>query len=235
MMSTMISNAHLTHNSNLYCYRSYWPKSKDELLGVVLRLAGNTTNDAREAWKLFVTQWGRDPIWRTSPALHPMPGLENFPLAVAAETNLLLGETVPLGANGEPGLVSVAGHEVAFDLERKLWYCDIALNSPIYSPFVRLALARYQPNAIAEAKLWRVVLTDFVQLTPDRSVLVGAGSVSAGGTAHECHRNDARWADPHCTPRAAGASYSHPSPGAASRQTGACLAGTMWTMTLLHR
>ena len=41
-----------------------------------------------------------------------------------------------------------------------------------YSPFIRLALARYQPHALDDAKLSRVVLADFAQLTPDRALLV---------------------------------------------------------------
>jgi hypothetical protein len=159
----------------VYLERPWYESGEGELLGVVLWEAGsNTTDAAREAWKLFVTQWGRDPIWRTSPGLHPMPGPEDFSLSIAAETNLHLGEIVPSGADGKPAFVSVAGHAVAFDVQRKLWYCDIALDTRSYSPFVRLALARYQPNAIAEAKLSCVVLTDFIQLTPDRSALVSA-------------------------------------------------------------
>lgn len=39
-------------------------------------------------------------------------------------------------------------------------------------PFIRLALVRYQPHALADVKISRVVLADFAQLTPDRSVLV---------------------------------------------------------------
>lgn len=158
----------------VYLERPWFESGEGELLGVVLWQAGNTTNATREAWKLFITQWGRDPIWLTEPAWPPMPGPDHFPLATASETNLHLSETVPNGGDGKPGFVSVAGHEVAFDPQRKLWYCDIALDCPSYSPFVRLALVRYQPNAIAEAKLSRVVLTDFVQLTPDRSALVSA-------------------------------------------------------------
>ena len=158
----------------VYLERSWHESGEGELLGVVLWQAGRTTDDAREAWKLFVTQWGRDPIWRTEPVWPPMPGPEHFPLAIAAEKDLHPGESVPADEDGKPGLVSVAGHEVTFDPQRKLWYCDITLDCPSYSPFVRLALARYQPNAIAEAKLSRMVLTDFVQLTPDRSALVSA-------------------------------------------------------------
>jgi hypothetical protein len=39
-----------------------------------------------------------------------------------------------------------------------------------YFPFVRLALARYQPNSIEGVELSRVVTTDFVQLVPDRTL-----------------------------------------------------------------
>jgi hypothetical protein len=68
--------------------------------------------------------------------------------------------------------VNVAGHEVAFDGTR--WYCDLTVETfrDDYSPFIRLALARHQPYALDDAKLSRVVLADFAQLTPDRSLLV---------------------------------------------------------------
>lgn len=62
----------------------------------------------------------------------------------------------------------VAGHKVAYSLERNLWYCDIAMDpGDSYFPFVRLALARYQPESLPDAHLSRVVLADFVQLMPD--------------------------------------------------------------------
>ncbi len=44
-------------------------------------------------------------------------------------------------------------------------------------PFVRLALVRYQPNALAAAQLSTVVLADFAQLLPRRR----AGAAAHGG------------------------------------------------------
>ena len=45
--------------------------------------------------------------------------------------------------------VDVAGHTVGYDPDRQLWYCDIQFDNPsAYTPFVRLALARYQPHSI---------------------------------------------------------------------------------------
>jgi hypothetical protein len=54
-----------------------------------------------------------------------------------------------------------------------LWYCDVEIeNGDAYYPFVRLALARYQPYSVPNAHLSRVVMTDFIQLAPDRTAVV---------------------------------------------------------------
>jgi hypothetical protein len=129
-----------------------------------------------EEYKSFVTQWGVDPIWRSEPT-HPIPLLRHFKNKVTQQKNLALDE-LPLDKT-----VAVAGHTVEYDEERKLWYCDIEMDAGAsYWPFVRLALARYQPNSIGTTTLRRieavivnkgvhlsrVVLADFVQLAPDR-------------------------------------------------------------------
>ena len=67
----------------------------------------------------------------------------------------------------------VASHAVAYDSGRGLWYCDIEVaNLFTYLPFIRLALARYQPHSISGVELSPVVLADFAQLTPDRSAVL---------------------------------------------------------------
>ena len=77
-----------------------------------------------------------------------------------------------------PGIrVAVAGHAVGFDPDRQLWYCDIELDpGQSYYPFVRLALARYQPRSVQTAnddcKLSRVTQAEFMQLVPDRTASV---------------------------------------------------------------
>jgi hypothetical protein len=116
------------------------------------------------------TRWGRDPVWRTHPTL-PAPGVDRFREATIRATGLYLPELV---VGGELlGPVGVAGHPVVFDESRKLWSCDIGIDAGAsYYPFVRLALARYQPHSIPGAHLSPVVLADFVQLAPDRSVTV---------------------------------------------------------------
>jgi hypothetical protein len=154
----------------VYLDRPWYSSGDGELLGVVLY--NESLPIDREAWKAHVTQWGLDPIWDAAPVAS-LPAPWNFPLATAAEYSLSLDEPTPPGANGK-GRVSVAGHDVAFDGEH--WYCDLTVEtySDDYSPFIRLALARYQPHALDDAKLSRVVLADFTQFLPDRSLLVTA-------------------------------------------------------------
>jgi hypothetical protein len=101
------------------------------------------------------------------------PGIFNFPDAVASEEGVLLDSPIttesPIGRRAD-----VVGYPVAFDEARQLWYADITIDAetPTYCPFVRLALARYQPHAIPGAKLSPVVLADFAQLVPGRAAVV---------------------------------------------------------------
>jgi hypothetical protein len=125
----------------------------------------------------LITQWGADPIWDTEAVpLIPAADPFSFPDAVAFERGLSLDQTVQLAENAPPvqAIVDVAGHQVHFDREQRLWYCDISFNLEAYAPFVRLAVARYQPYALNDAKLSRAALADFVQLTPDRAAVVTA-------------------------------------------------------------
>jgi hypothetical protein len=50
----------------------------------------------------------------------------------------------------------------------------VNFQSLAYTPFIRLALVRYQPFALPDAKLSPVALADFAQLTPERSAVFTA-------------------------------------------------------------
>lgn len=150
----------------VYLDRPWYSSGVDELLGVVLWPEGAPDPDAaaRETYKPYFTQWGNDPIWQSGD-LAAVPGTWDFPAAVASGNGLSL--------EGTTLTVDVAGHAVAFDATRRLWYCDIPVaNSTAYNPFIRLALARYQPHSIAGVELSRVVLADFAQLTATRSAVL---------------------------------------------------------------
>ena len=151
----------------VYLRRPWYSSGVAEELGAVLWPGDNQaypsppTDDQRETYKALFTQWGLDPIW-ASGSLDDVPGVYDFPLAAHTDFNLTLQESsLP---------VDVAGHSVGYDPQRQMWYCDIEIDNPsAYAPFVRLALARYQPWSITGVELSHVVLADFAQLSPDRS------------------------------------------------------------------
>lgn len=69
--------------------------------------------------------------------------------------------------------MTVVGHPVTYSAERDLWYADLDIDPGEASwPFLRLALARFQPWSIADAELSSVAVVDFVQLTNDRTASV---------------------------------------------------------------
>ena len=117
-----------------------------------------------EEYKPYVTMWGNDPIWRSGsswPQEYPSP--EAFPSAVE-----IMAELPLLELPEEKRFVAV-GHEVEYDRERELWYCDLELDpGQAYFPFIRLALARFQPDSVPGAHLSKVVVTNFAQILPER-------------------------------------------------------------------
>jgi hypothetical protein len=72
----------------------------------------------------------------------------------------------------------VLGYKPQYNPERGLWYVDVAVEpgSKMW-PFVRLSVARYQPDSIAGAHLSAPVLCDFAQLTPERTASVSRTDV----------------------------------------------------------
>lgn len=162
----------------VYLNRPWFSSGVGELLGVALwsYQNGSLNQHSRDKFKPFFTQWGMDPIWQTD-SLSGAPDVSDFADAVDSEYDLSLEEASARQLDGKsPGRVSVAGFAPQFDESRKLWFADLTINLPgeTYAPFVRLALVRYQPRALADAKVSRVVLADFAQLTSDRSAMVTA-------------------------------------------------------------
>ena len=179
----------------VYLNRPWSVSGYGEMLAVVIPTAGFTgdPNDEPEGEPLknFVTQWGNDPIWLSPFVSSVAPTRGNFPLARNAadpDGKWLPSFAPPEEADQPPGpfqtaalqhpelrnptaqnVVDIAPHDVFFDEERRLWYCDIEVTwGAAYFPFIRLALARYQPVALSTAHLSNVVLADFMPLAPDR-------------------------------------------------------------------
>jgi hypothetical protein len=172
----------------VYLDRSWNASGYGEMLAVVLApesFKADPENAPKgDPYHKQVTQWGSDPIWSTASVDSIAPKRSAFPLARTGPdpTGAWLPAGAPpteadqppgpfevtgLGAFDAP--VEVAPHDVFYDDQRQLWYCDIEINQGAsYWPFIRLALARYQPVSVSGAELSEIVLADFMPLVADR-------------------------------------------------------------------
>ena len=147
----------------VYLHRPWYSSGEGELLGVVLP---DIELDAPgfEALEPFVTQWGQDPLFASR-----QPYDAVTPAAFPAR---VMTVNAPLPEAGNR-LLPVAGHRVYFDEQRDQWYADIEIEcGRSYTPFVRLALVRLQPQALSRCKLSPVVQAPFAQLAPLREIRV---------------------------------------------------------------
>jgi hypothetical protein len=147
-----------------YLDRPWFSSGDGEMLGVVI-WTGAWPPD--ETTTMYVSDWGLDSLYKSVPTTQ-RPTVSAFTRATPDTTTQFSLEELQLPT--APHTFHVAAHPVAYDAQRKLWYADIEIDAgPSYTPFVRLALARYQPHSVKDAHLSRVVLADFVQLTANRA------------------------------------------------------------------
>lgn len=166
----------------IYIERPWYSSGEGELLGVLLAPGGNDATATRHP----VSQWGADPIWVSAPVARRGMYLELDNLLRAAGIDDRPGdalpvtspETLPLASiSGKPP-VTVLGYRPQYNLDRGLWYVDVAIDpGSTFWPFVRLAVARYQPDSIADCHLSAPVQCDFVQLSPERTASVSRTDV----------------------------------------------------------
>jgi hypothetical protein len=150
----------------VYLDRPWYSTGDGEMLAVILYdeqtksfFRRPETPDGVAPW---VTLWGADPLWKSGD-IYPYPKLEHFKSALSTQAGLKLAEA------GDAKIL-VAGHAVKYDPDSKRWYCDIELDAgPAYFPFIRLALARFQPRSVSGAHLSPVVTTEIVQIAPNRT------------------------------------------------------------------
>jgi hypothetical protein len=153
-----------------------WNVSGDgEQLAVVI--AADTSDQYLRKTGRYLSRIYRDPIWRAS----DIGGyLQRDAFLDSAGPVTLRLDDVNASAVAIP-------FPVSFSNETDRWWADVEIpmfNSEIllpesdrpYSPFVRLAVARYQPESVTDCELSRIVMTDFVSLMPDRTLLVDSSS-----------------------------------------------------------
>ena len=108
----------------------------------------------------FTSVWGADPVYDSEPVASG-PLISQFPLRTSVGNSVLLAEVNER--------VTVVGHQPEFDPDRRLWFCDLQVDSGYsYTPMVQLALGRYQPFSVGDEHLSKVVKADFVQVLPRR-------------------------------------------------------------------
>jgi hypothetical protein len=137
----------------LWLRRPWFSSGDGELLGVVVSRTGKEPDAT-------ISLWGRDPVVlgaatgaATTP---PLLGLGHLLVAAVAGQSVpeparpvLPVAAVPLvDVDGAPE-ASVLAYRPEYHPERGLWHVDVALeDGPALWPFVRLAVARYQPDSI---------------------------------------------------------------------------------------
>ncbi len=178
----------------IYMDRTWWSSGDGELLAVVL---GTYLPSKSDPLYRYSTYWGQDPLY-ISPPLE-LPRAKLFRGAEMVTTGVLLAELRER--------VTVVAYRPQWDQDVKLWTVDLDLpTAGHYFPFVRLALARFQPKALVKGggdgrpptrdlRLSSVVLADFVQTVPDRALMLtrdgggpGVHTVHVSGVAYTARR-----------------------------------------------
>ena len=133
-----------------------------ELLGVAVSTRVDGGSVVEFGRTIVASNWARDPLW-DSDSIRNLPAKGNFREGRAFDSVLL---------PDQPRFsVTIVGYPVHDDEGRP--YSDVLLDpTTSYYPFVRLALTRFQPDSLRGRECSTVVLTDFTQLTPTRSVTV---------------------------------------------------------------
>ncbi len=153
----------------VYLDRPWYTTGNGELLAVVL---GGPAAIGDE-----VSQWGADPIFvQDGPADRgDLPLVDDLHLLGFDDRH---GPARPVGTPAVEKLVDLPGQPTAgllgyrpeFSAERGLWFVDVALDpGTAFWPFVRLTVARYQPDSLPGLALSPLVKCDFVQVLPQRT------------------------------------------------------------------
>lgn len=176
--------------ARLWIDRPWYTSGDGEVLGVIL--GGDAIPHSASS------RWGRDPGLQATaevPASGLPPLLSSTDLLfVATDAIAEPGTTADVPARpGGPVLVAppqplvdlrggppagVVGYPAEFHPGRGQWFVDVALDvRDQLWPFVRLAVARYQPTSLPDCSLSPVVMTDWVQPLPARTATLSRPDV----------------------------------------------------------
>ena len=162
----------------IYLDRPWFASGDGEMLGVIVAEGGWATPATAESqWTIdmanplprYASQIGEDPA---------CPGVGVRPLTVGLILNPDLVTTISaipslLVEDDQAGRrlpATVAAFHPTYEKESGRWFVDVQMyTGQAYMPFVRLVVARYQPNSLSEeVSLSGLVAVDVVQPLPDR-------------------------------------------------------------------
>jgi len=155
----------------IYLDRPWYATGDGELLGVIVAQGGDALVQGS------VSQWAGDPVWlqqgpasRSALPLVDLLHLSGLDDRIEAGRPVGRPATLPLvDVGGSPSAV-VLGYQPEFSRARNMWFVDVALDpATALWPFVRLAVARYQPSSLPGLHLGPVSVCDFAQLAPERA------------------------------------------------------------------
>lgn len=159
----------------IYLDRPWWSSGEGELLAAILP----RDNAPDDKLRRYISEWGRDPSFHGSTPNAEVTAADFIPVSGDPEDQVItnsaplqLEELMPAAANAYEAKyeVNVAAFAPRYNADRRLHYVDIEMDAKgAYFPFVRLALARYQPDSLPHLHLSKVVRTEFSQLVADRT------------------------------------------------------------------
>jgi hypothetical protein len=174
---------HVRSGVRVYLKRPWHDSGEGQLLALVgARHGTGGTIGANSSLRDKVTRWANDvydPTVNSTQYMTP-----DFFSGSVAGVNPDDPIVVP-GLGNNAHLFVFRGYPVEYDAEKELWFCDIriigsGMNSKT-TPFLRLALAAFQPSSIGPAgdlRMSGVTVTDPIQMSSDRKVTVsGVDSV----------------------------------------------------------
>lgn len=195
--SGAVTNTRLGNTIRVWLARPWFSSGDGEKLAVICPARPTNTTpqpDAMDPYHDQVSLIGMDPIWgdKAWAGNNSSGGAISDAQGIPTQTMLLPtdfldavrtykdGVTIP----GAVGSFGAAVHKVEFDRDRGLWYSDITIRSGVggspYTPFVQLALARFQVNSLysdsktapIDLRTSAVVLAELIQLSPDRTLTI---------------------------------------------------------------
>lgn len=167
----------------VYFKRPWFSSGMDEQVAIIcaprnLHYATLPGDNSPELQKClpFVSTWGKDiTVDGNSLSLMNVDHIAN----TTNKPNQRFAINTPLISDANKRLFEVAIFDIAFDYSQNLWFADIELDMrsiASYSPFVRLALARYQKNSLPDMELSDAVITDFIPLQTERTLTVNSNA-----------------------------------------------------------